>query len=116
MSRLQQRYSGMGWHDLVVAKIKELRQRNDDDAEMFETIYSRLDDAKSARDGEKLERLDKQSATLSYKGTHVLSFSVDSGTVFVDDGQNESPFPSADAAIEHMATMMAAAVERNRTA
>jgi hypothetical protein len=115
MSRLQQHYGGLDWHGLVVAKIQELRHSIAKDAEMFEGIYGSLDDSKSARDGQKLERTGK-SATLSYKGERVLSFSVNSGAVIVDDGQDERSFPGAEDAVEHMATLMAAAVERVRSA
>lgn len=101
----------MDWYDRVVEKVKSRREQADADAEMFNDLRRYLSNPKSWRDGESLA-LDGDGGILSYKKKDVLTFSVKKGEVIVTGGADgEKRFTDREAALDHMAMLMAVAVE-----
>jgi hypothetical protein len=100
------------WYDRVVAKVAALQQQDEDDKQVLHNLHRHLCHAKSARDGEKVERIEDHVEASFAKRT-VFNFTVEGGEIVVRSNAGDQRFTDREAALDHMATLMASAVVRS---
>jgi hypothetical protein len=104
------------WYDRVVRRLEVLDAQEQSDRDTFHWLFKELDDHQSRSDGEKVIRNDEGGATLLYKGTPVLSFSVrDSEITIVAPAGEAVSFTDREQALNKMADLMARALRNAPT-
>ena len=98
------------WHERVVRKIEAERGRAEGDRRLARELFRYLDNAKSRRNGERVEWQGDQIIA-SYRNRLVFDIHVESGRIVVlHEGCEVDTFDDIDTALDHMAEAMARAI------
>lgn len=106
--------SDKSWYDRVIEKLNAQRARSEADREWFQQVCVYTSNARGNRDGERLTR-DGDTATKSYKGVEVYSFTVKDGKTTITPrasrlGVKPEIIEDREQALDRMAELLARAI------